>query len=178
MKKIIVFAVLVLLMAIAIFFFCKESAKEETYEPVGFGNEYIKEAIESYLLTQEHFSWKTEEYGVNFCSVENLGSKDDLFPLYVWAYCGEYVFENGEAVVASGFSGPVKINYPNELSFYDPERFSYEVPGDGAAYSEGIKEIFPEDIQQKILEYNSKNILISETNRQKAKSFFDSLKEQ
>jgi hypothetical protein len=178
MKKLIILFILIIIGVLTIFLFCKESIKEEICQPVGFGNEYIKEAIESYLLTQEHFSWKTEEDSVNFCSVENLGSKDDLFPLYVWAYCGEYVFENGEAVITSGFSGPVKINYPNELSFYDIERFSYEVPGDGAAYSEGVKEIFPENIQQKILEYNSKNILISETNRQKAKSFFDSLKEQ
>jgi ribosome-associated translation inhibitor RaiA len=95
----------------------------------------------------------------NFCVVENLDPEKELFPIYVWAYCGEYIIQNGQLKTLSGSSGPVKIDYPNELSFYDSSRFSYEVPGDGSLYSEDIKRIFPENVQQKILNFDRDSII-------------------
>lgn len=124
-----------------------------------FGNDYVGKAIINYLLTQERFSWKTEEGSHNFCALENLNPEDELFPLYVWAYCGEYAIEDGELKTLSGSSGPVKINYPNELSFYDISRFSYEAPGDGSHYTPDIKEIFPEKVQQRIFDFDREDII-------------------
>lgn len=125
----------------------------------GFGNDQIEKAIIDYLLTQKQFAWKTQENSNNFCSIENLDPKKELFPLYVWVYCAEYSLENGELETLSGSSGPVKIVYPNELSFYDLDRFSHEVPRNGSYYSEDIKEIFPENIQEKIFNFDPKNII-------------------
>lgn len=120
----------------------------------GFNNDKIEKAITDYLLTERHFSWKNRTDSFNFCAVENLDPEKELFPLYVWAYCGEYIVEDGELKTVSGSSGPVKIDYPNELSFYDPRNFSYESPGDGSQYIEDIRKIFPENVQQKILDFN------------------------
>lgn len=127
--------------------------------PSGFGNDQVGQAIVDYFLSQESFSWKTRTGSHNFCAVENLKPEKELFPLYVWVYCGEYIIEDGELKTLSGSSGPAKINYPNELSFYGLSRFSHEVPGDGSYYAEDVKRIFPEDVQQKIFDFDRKNII-------------------
>jgi len=59
----------------------------------------------------------------------------------------------------SGSSGPAKIDYPNELSFYDLSKFSYEAPGDGSYYAEDIRRIFPEDIWQRIFNFDRESII-------------------
>ncbi|NMB48797.1 hypothetical protein GYA13_05215 [Candidatus Kuenenbacteria bacterium] len=79
--------------------------------------------------------------------------------MYIWAYCGEYVIENGKLAAVSGSSGPVKIDYPNELSYYISNKFSYEAPGDGSNYSKDIKRIFPEDVQQKIFTHQAEDLI-------------------
>jgi hypothetical protein len=124
-----------------------------------FGNSQIEKAIIDYLLTQNRFSWKTRSDSYNFCVVENLNPEQVLFPLSIWALCEEFIFQNGRLKTLSGSSGPVKINYPNELSFYDLSRFSYEVPGDGSHYSEDIKRIFPQNVQSRIFNFNRDNII-------------------
>jgi len=124
-----------------------------------FGNDQIERAITDYLLTQKYFSWRITDNSYNFCAIENLNPENDLLPLYVWAYCGEYVVQDDKLETLSGRSGPVKINYPNELSFYDLNRFSYEVPGDGSHYSEDIKKIFPKNVQQRISNFDVENII-------------------
>jgi hypothetical protein len=119
-------------------------------------NNQLEKSITDYLVSQSQFSWKTKSDSRNLCVIENL-LENELFPKYVWAYCVEYDANNGK--VLSGSSLPVKIDYPNELSFYDIDGFSYEVPGDGSQYSEDVKRIFPQEIQQKIFNFDSKNII-------------------
>jgi len=124
-----------------------------------FGNDQVERAITNYLLTQKHFSWKTRDDSHNFCVVENLKPENELFPLYVWAYCGEYIIQDSELKTLSGSSGPRKIDYPNELSFYNLSKFSYEAPGDGSHYAEDIRRIFPEDIWQHVFDFDRENII-------------------
>jgi len=110
-------------------------------------------------LTQKYFSWKTTTNSHNFCVIENLNpTKEGLFPYYVWARCGEFIIRDGALKELSGSSGPVKIDYPNELSFYDLNRFSYESPGDGSQYVEDIKRIFPEQVQTRIFNFQQDGI--------------------
>lgn len=125
---------------------------------VGFANDYIEEAITDYLLTQSYFSWQIEEGSRNFCVVENLYPESELFPLYVWASCGEFVLLDGKVKELSGMSSPVKIDYPNEMSFYDLNRFSYQAPKDGSLYTESIREIFPPIAVERIFNFNSDNL--------------------
>lgn len=152
-----------------LFYFSPFEPKKDGKISSEFGNGQIEKAITNYLLTQEPFSWKTKNESFNVCAIENLDSDKELFPLYIWVYCGEYIIENGEPKAVSGSSGPIKINYPNELSFYDLNKFTYEAPGDGTIYSENIKKIFPEDIQQKIFKFDRTNIIkkIEDTARAK-----------
>jgi glycerophosphoryl diester phosphodiesterase len=124
-----------------------------------FGNDQIEKAVSDYLLTEKRFSWRNRDDSHTFCVVENLKPEKELFPLYVWAYCGEYIVQNGELKTISGSSGPAKINYPNVLSYYDLSRFSYEAPGDGADYTKDVKKIFPEDVQQKIFNHDTRDLI-------------------
>ena len=133
--------------------FCNNASSQLTDRINVFYDPTLREkAIEQYLLTQKHFSWKNRDDSHTFCAVKNLQPEQELFPLYIWAYCGEYVIENDKLVTVSGSSGPTKIDYPNELSYYDLSKFSYEAPGDGSNYSKDIKRIFPSDVQQKIFD--------------------------
>ncbi|MFA5749754.1 MAG: DUF308 domain-containing protein [Candidatus Shapirobacteria bacterium] len=139
--------------------FCKNTLNKVTGEgEVLDGMTQRDQVIKKYLVSQKHFSWKTVENSKNFCVFENLDSENEIFPLYLWVRCGEFIMENGEIKEESGISGPIKIDYPNELSFYDLERFSYEVAGNGSSYSKDIKRIFPLKIQEKIFNFSSENI--------------------
>jgi hypothetical protein len=109
----------------------------------GFGNSQIEKAITDYLLSQKTFSWQTAEDSKNFCVIKNLLPENELFPLYIWARCGEFILQNDEVKELSGTSLPVKIDYPNELSYYDLNKFSYEIPRDGSANGADIEKIFP-----------------------------------
>jgi hypothetical protein len=159
-KKTILILIIILIAVAALYLWAKTVEIPKTAEPVDWNQfEPAERAVMDYLLTQGRFSWKTRENSQNFCAVENLDSEKELFPLYFWAYCGEFAVENGKLKTLSGSSGPVKIDYPNELSFYDPARFSYEALGDGSRYAEDIKRIFPEAVQNKIFNFDRKNII-------------------
>jgi hypothetical protein len=110
------------------------------------GNSSMDEAVTNFLLSQQQFSWKTQEGSNNFCVFQNLNPESDLFPVYIWIRCGEFKVVSGELKELSGTSLPVKIDYPNELSYYDLSKFSYEAPRDGSLYNGDVKRIFPENI--------------------------------
>ncbi len=124
---------------------------EEISAPISdFNNEKLEEAVTDYLATQKEFSWQTASGSKNFCVITNLDPDKELFPLYVWARCSEYIIRDNKLTELSGSSLPAKIDYPNELSFYDLERFSHKIPRDGSYYSKDIKEIFSKKAQESI----------------------------
>lgn len=134
--------------------FAKQKIVQSDNIQSDFGNDQVEKAIINYLLTQKYFSWQTKANSRNFCAIENLDPGSGLFPLYVWALCEEFYMENGELKEGSGVSVPAKINYPNQLSFYDLSKFSYEVPGDGNQNPKDIRAIFPVNVQARIFSYN------------------------
>ena len=132
---------------------------EKCENSYGFGNDQVEKAITDYLLTQKYFSWKTTTDSRNFCVIENLSpTENGLFPLYVWVCCGEFILQDGKLKELSGLSVPAKIDYQNLLSFYDLNKFSYEVPRDGSLYSKDIKTIFPLNAQKVIFDFDIANL--------------------
>jgi len=132
---------------------CEFTECPENNQSSTFDNPYIEPAIVEYLLTQKAFSWETEKDSHRFCVIENLDPEEPLFPFYLWVLCKEFKIENNELKLLSGSSLPAKIDYSNELSFYDINRFSYEIPGDGSQYTEDVKRIFPEKVQERIINF-------------------------
>ena len=155
MKKFL--AILLIIFAILLI---AQQITEQIVEPTANSSQPIissfpehGQAIAKYLASQKYFAWTTEENTKNVCVFENLGNTEDLFPLSLWVLCQEYKIVDGKIQTFSGVSGPVLIDYPNELSFFDIGKFSYQVPRDGTFYSQDIKDIFPKKIQDKILNY-------------------------
>jgi len=152
MKKIIIGGIIVVLIisgaAVYLGYNLKKENKPVVTEealPV-LGNKALDEAVTNFLLSKNEFSWKTEEGSTNFCVFQNLYPEKDIFPIYIWTRCGEFKIVEGKLEELSGMASPVKIDYPNELSYYDIEKFSYEKPGDGSLYDKDVKRIFPEEI--------------------------------
>jgi len=115
-----------------------------------FGNQYLESSLSEYFLRQSEFSWQTSDTGYRFCTLENLDTNETLFPLSVWVFCSEYDMDNGVLKALSGSSGPVKVFYPNENSFYDVRNFSHVHPRDGSLYSKDIQRIFSPEVQERI----------------------------
>jgi hypothetical protein len=182
MKNIYIFLISIILIIGIIFIFIFDN-NSEISEPSNeipnslpsFNNKSLEESIESYLETQKDFSWQTASGSKNFCVVSNLDPDQELFPLYVWARCSEFIIRDGKLKELSGSSIPVKINYPNELSFYDLDRFSHEIPRDGSYYSKDIKDIFTKTAQEKISNIQNQQITILNNNLElKALKWFSS----
>ncbi|MFA6339158.1 MAG: MliC family protein [Candidatus Paceibacterota bacterium] len=110
------------------------------------GNEQLDRTVRNFLLSRNELSWKTEVGSSNFCIFQNLAPERDLFPFYLWVRCGEYKMDNGQLKELSGVSVPIKIDYPNELSYYDFKKFSISIPRDGSLYDKDVKIIFPKEI--------------------------------
>ena len=124
--------------------------KKEPFNPI------LKETIENYLVTLPELAWQTQDQTSNICVFENLDLQNELFPLSLWVYCSEYnISEIGEIEKLSATSLPLLLNYPNELSFYNSEQFTYRIPRDGTLFNEDVKEIFSEEVQAKIFGYNN-----------------------
>jgi len=116
------------------------------------------DAIQTYLLSQKQFSWKTQEKSLNLCVFEQLDPKKELFPLPLWIRCGEFILEKTGVKELSGVSLPILLSYPNELSFFDETRFTHKAPRDGALYAGDIKTIFSADVQKSIASFEQKSL--------------------
>lgn len=108
-------------------------------------------AIEEYLLSQRTFSWEDTPFSKRVCLFENLWNEDDLFPLSLWVRCSWY--RNWEEL--SWISIAVLLEYPNELSYYDINKFSHKIPADWSGYSDSIRKIFPKEVQEKIFNHTA-----------------------
>jgi len=117
------------------------------------------ESINNYLLSQRDFAWQTREGGKNFCTFYPFNSIDES-EIYVWVRCSEFRFNNGALEEMSGMSGPAKLVYPPELSFFDHTKFSHVVPRDGSLYSRDIEKIFPKEIRDE-MDRDKKTVLVN-----------------
>ncbi|MFA7169567.1 MAG: hypothetical protein WC178_01805 [Candidatus Paceibacterota bacterium] len=121
-------------------------------------NNQIEKSIADLLASQNIFIHQTQEGSRNYCVVKNFYPDIEPFPIYVWARCGEFIFENSKIREIASVSKPVKINTPQKSAPYNIGQFTYETPDDDTVYVEEVERIFPENIQKKILEYNDTEI--------------------
>lgn len=124
----------------------------------GFKNKQLEMSLQRYFINQEDFSKQSKADSWRHCTIKNLENDNELFPYSIWIYCGEYIYEDNSWQQLSEFSGPVKVDYPNELSYFNPSQFEYEAPAVGSYYSENIKEIFSLEAQQNLTEIDVKKL--------------------
>lgn len=132
--------------------------------------EDLYEKIEEYLVSLEepHYSIETKESTPNydigdfkvFTNIQKLGikQKGNQIYVYVWATVHSYYVENHQLEINSGYSAPHKFIIKND------EIIDCIMPEDGDRYAESIKEIFPEDIREKMkkLDNDERNINIKQ----------------
>lgn len=124
-----------------------------------FSNEHIEKSINLYMKSRDDFSWYTNPESFNFCSTANLDKENELFPFYIWSYCAEYILEDNNIKELNSKSLPLKIDYPNEMSFYNTRLFSSESSVEGDLESDDFNIIFPEEIRQKISEFEDSSLI-------------------
>ena len=134
-----------------------------TTERTVSNREDLYEKIEEYLVSLEepHYSLETKESTPNydisdfkvFTDIQKLGikQKGNQFYVYVWAKVYSYYVEDHQLEVNSGYSAPCKFIIEND------DVIDCIMPEDGERYAESIKEIFPEDIREKMKNLDSDN---------------------
>lgn len=101
----------------------------------------------------------------------------DTDEVTVYSLCtfGEYGFENDNFVKVSG-SGviPTRMTFLCEDGIF--QLLTYEEPEDGAGYTESLKEMFPEALQERVLSISEEDRIACKTQEEgQAQSYLDSI---
>ena len=113
--------------------------------------EYLKE---KYTQEQSYYNQK-EDYQI-FFDYKGFGisQKDNIKYAYMWILNESYYVENGKLEIGSGSSMPYKIKFEND------KVVTIENPRDGGYYTSSVKDMFPDDIENKILQFHLDNVNI------------------
>ena len=162
MKKslIILFVIVLLILLGVILYMTTEKTVTDREDLYGKAEEYLVS------LEEPHYSLETKEsmpnYDISdfkvFTDIEQLGikQKGNQFYVYVWAKVYSYYVQDNQLEVNSGYSAPRKLIIKND------EVTDCIMPEDGERYAESVKEIFPEDIREKMENLDSDNQTIKE----------------
>lgn len=118
-------------------------------------NEYLYDVAIDYLngkYTQESQDKEKDDFQI-FFDYKGFGisQKEDRKYAYMWILEESYYVENGELKTGSGSSMPYKITFEND------KVVDYQIPMDGSYYASSIREMFPNDIENQILQYHLDN---------------------
>lgn len=126
--------------------------KRTTDEKITYidNSDYLYDIAIEYLKNNSNDNYKNKEDMQNFFTYKDFGiSKDGNYKYaYMWIYEESYYVKDGKLYLDSGSVMPYKF------TFKDDEVLKYDVPQDGSYYSSSIKEIFPKDLSNKILEFD------------------------
>lgn len=129
---------------------------------------YDTDAIEKYL---DEKMMNPEFGGKVFSSYEIFKSADDK--VYLWAYLQEYYKKDKVLTTGTGWSVPAVLSVDNSGGIL--KAISHKVPMDGMDYSNDIKSMFPEDIQQRIFDYPGSSSIqkLEKESKSRAEKFFN-----
>ncbi len=123
-------------------------------------NEFLYDKAVDYILEQcklESHDKDKEDYQV-FIDFEGFGieEKDNKKIAYMWILEESYYVENNELQSSTGSSMPYKFIFENN------EVVDYEIPEDGIYYSSSIKDMFPDNIENKVMSFEMDNTKLKE----------------
>ncbi|WP_026690117.1 hypothetical protein [Alteribacter aurantiacus] len=112
-----------------------------------------EKAVENYL--SETVMFRSND-GTVESTFKVLGSDKSRGEIYLWAHMNEYYEDGNDRFQGGGWSLPVVLFVNvNEQNIYIK---GYDVPGDGSEYSEGIKNLFPKDLHNRIFRFPESEI--------------------
>ena len=126
------------------------------------------DAIEKYL---DEKMMNPEFGGKVFSSYEVFKTTDDK--IYLWAYLQEYYKKDNAVVTGSGWSVPSALSI--EFSTEGLKILNHKVPCDGENYSNDIKSMFPDDIQQEIFDFSGTESIpkLEKNSKERAGKYFN-----
>ncbi len=107
---------------------------------------YLKDNNNSKDLDKDDFNL--------FFSYDGFGiTKDEKYTYaYMWILEESYYVDNGKLYMSEGSSIPYKFTFEND------KVIKYDIPKDGDYYAQSIKELFPNEISKKVLNYDASNL--------------------
>lgn len=125
------------------------------------------EEIEKYLDEK----MMNPEFGGKVFSASEIfeTSKDKI---YLWAYIQEYYKKDNTLELGTGWSVPAVLSV--EFSADGLKILIHKVPCDGENYSNDIRSMFPEDIQQKIFDFSGTEGIpkLEKNSKERAEKYF------
>jgi len=111
-----------------------------------------KTVVENYIRSEYRTGGSL---GSTLVAVDILGSDKTKEEVYIWALIQEYSFAEADAEIESGASLPFVLEVDVDEVF---AIVGSRIPRDGSMFSEDVKNIFPDELQEEILDYSNDHI--------------------
>ena len=134
--------------------------------------EHLYDTAVQYIIDNDTNPEKNNDRYKMFIDYNGFGitEDDDYRYAYMWIAEESYYVADNKIISGSGSSMPYKFTF--ELN--DNKVVKYEIPKDGNEYASSIKEMYPDDIENKVINYQWKDDgLIKEV-----KNYYSDLKDK
>ena len=150
-KKVCLIIVIILLVASIVGIILKNTV----FNPWVTNKDYLHEAAVNAIIAEE--KEKSPDKNVSgfhtFASFHRFGvqkgSNSSEKIVYVWINYQSYYVEGDQIWKSTGGSHPYKVTFAND------EFVKYEIPNSGGNYQNEIRNLFPDKIEEDIINYNS-----------------------
>ena len=140
----------------------------------------IKPVIENYIQSEKFirdFFSSTSINGKIFCSDHFFSAEQknkNTINAYLWLLCDEY---NSKLKTGSGTRVPIVTMLKKQENNY--RVINHQYPGNGSFYEQDLKKLFPADIREQIIKFNSEQPKIinnlNQENIRKAEAYFNKM---
>lgn len=152
MKKniIIISIIVVLFIVLAIVGYCFKKEKEAFITD----NEHLYEVALNYLIENDDNPDRNRDRYKLFIDYDGFGITQDKEHryAYMWVSSESYYVSNDRIISSEGYSMPYKFTF----KLNKDEVVDYETAKDGGEYTSSIKDMYPEDIEDRVLNYELK----------------------
>ncbi len=146
-KSILIFISIIAIIFLGIFLAVKLLNKRDEYYITDY--EQLYDVAVQYLIDNDDNQNKSKERYKIFIDYKGFGITQDkeYRYAYMWIYDESYYVSNDKIISDSGSSMPYKF------TFKDNKVVKCEIPKDGSQYVSSIKYMFPNDIENKVINY-------------------------
>lgn len=160
--KVIFIISIILLLIVGLVIWINVNLSNKSNEKYGYwitDNEFLYDKAIKYLKEEKYKianDKDKEDYQI-FCDYEGFGIKEKDNKKYGYMY----ILEESYYVKHEKLRSSEKSCMPYKFIFENNEVIGYETPQDGSEYITSIKDMFPNDIEHKVLNYNFNIIKLS-----------------
>ena len=146
-KKTIIATSIIILVIIALLItgICIDKNKEKYIE----NSNQLYDIASKYIVEKDENPDKDKKRYKMFIDYEGFGITEDkeYRYAYMWIYDESFYISNNRIISSGGSSMPYKFTFAKK----EDKVIKYENPKDGNEYTSSIKEMFPKDLEEKVL---------------------------